>query len=192
MFERLTFLFSVQLNWHKDDRDGRFLLRSLTPEPCTNMKPENRGFQRSLSVRMKKMFSKQEKVKDRGRNSPNPKIVRKLSVSSSDSVPGLKRSMTNPDSVIERRRLQRPMTAPSPLVINNNFSQEQNESPNSAILVKIHSELPNRNIPLLVIRFESFFDFTIEFGWDCWLQVKVLFNTCLLSNGIFFFFKIDH
>jgi len=142
----------VQLNWHKDDRDGRFLLRSLTPEPCTNMKPENRGFQRSLSVRMKKMFSKQEKVKDRGRNSPNPKIVRKLSVSSSDSVPGLKRSMTNPDSVIERRRLQRPMPAPSPLVINNNFSQEQNESPNSAILVKIHSELPNRNIPLLVIR----------------------------------------
>lgn len=165
----------VQLNWHREDRDGRFLLRSLTPEVSStvnSLKTEQKTFKRSLSVRMKKVFSKQHdkvrKLGDEGdRDVPDAK-----------SSPALKRSLTNPDSVLERRRLHKPMPSPSPLVIKNQgidqseprvppinqsvariplISQSEarnslNGQSDSTILVKIQSELPNRNVPLLVVR----------------------------------------
>ena len=53
----------VQLNWHKDDREGRFLLRrmdeaSRMPEP----QQEDSSFKRKLSKREKKQLKKQEKL----------------------------------------------------------------------------------------------------------------------------------
>ena len=53
----------VQLNWHKDDREGRFLLRrideaSRMPEPTK----EDSSFKRKLSKREKKQLKKQEKI----------------------------------------------------------------------------------------------------------------------------------
>lgn len=53
----------VQLNWHKDDREGRFLLRrideaSRMPEPSN----EDSSFKRKLSKREKKQLKKQEKM----------------------------------------------------------------------------------------------------------------------------------
>ena len=58
----------VQLSWHHDDREGRFLLRrideaSLIPKPTQ----EDSSFKRKLSKREKKELKKQEKkekVKD--------------------------------------------------------------------------------------------------------------------------------
>ena len=52
----------VQLNWHKDDREGRFLLRRIDeashmPQPTQ----EDSSFKRKLSKREKKALKKQEK-----------------------------------------------------------------------------------------------------------------------------------
>ena len=52
----------VQLNWHKDDREGRFLLRRMDepshmPEPAK----EDSSFKRKLSKREKKQLKKEEK-----------------------------------------------------------------------------------------------------------------------------------
>ena len=67
--------FPFQLNWHKDDREGRFLLRRI--EDITNMGPltstmasaessnvskEGPEFKRKLSKREKKEIKKQEKL----------------------------------------------------------------------------------------------------------------------------------
>ena len=106
-------------------------------------------------VRMKKVFSKSDKVKER-KLSEEEESSRKVSDKLDGS--GLRRSLTNPDSVLERRRLQRLMPSPSPLVLasNNAPSQEHQPATNKpeppSIVVKIHSELPNRNYPLLVVR----------------------------------------
>ena len=62
----------VQLNWHKDDREGRFLLRRIDeashmPQPTQ----EDSSFKRKLSKREKKALKKQEKkekVKDKDKD----------------------------------------------------------------------------------------------------------------------------
>lgn len=56
----------VQLNWHKDDREGRFLLRridetSRIPEPTS----DDTSFKRKLSKREKKQLKKQEKLNNK-------------------------------------------------------------------------------------------------------------------------------
>ena len=58
----------VQLSWHHDDREGRFLLRridevSLIPKPTQ----EDSSFKRKLSKREKKEQKKQEK-KDKSKD----------------------------------------------------------------------------------------------------------------------------
>ena len=143
------FPFSVQLNWHKDDRDGRFLLRSLSPDPV-EQKPEPRSFKRSFSVRMKKVFAKERKTSE----DESRKVLEK----STPEHGGLRRSMTNPDSVLERRKIQKPFK-PSPLRLKPGSSSDEDSGfassghqPHPSILVKIHSELTARNIPLLVVR----------------------------------------
>ena len=138
----------VQLNWHKDDRDGRFLLRSLSPDPVET-KQEQKSFKRSFSVRMKKVFTKERKS--------NEDESRKVLEKSTPEHGGLRRSMTNPDSVLERRKIQKPFK-PSPLRLKPGSSSDEDSGfasghqPQPSILVKIHSELTARNMPLLVIR----------------------------------------
>ena len=132
---------SVQLNWHKDDRDGRFLLRSLTPEcgpSVGKLRNEDKSFRRTLSVRMKKVFTKQEK-KERISSSPSESEEK---LRAQDTI-SLKRSLTNPESMMDRRRQQNKFT-PSSLTLNY-----QELGP---IIVKIQSDLPNKNVPLLVIK----------------------------------------
>ena len=143
----------VQLNWHREDRDGRFLLRSLTPElsVVNHLKTDQKNFRRSLSVRMKKVFSKQEKPRKHSDEVDN-KHLDKV-----NNSPALKRSLTNPDSVLERRRLNKPMPSPSPLLLKNHEDTvkttfENSDQHEEAILVKIQSELPNKNVPLMVVR----------------------------------------
>lgn len=54
----------VQLNWHIDDREGRFLLRRIDDK--TNTKgvgfTDGTSFRRKLSKREKKQMKKQEKL----------------------------------------------------------------------------------------------------------------------------------
>lgn len=54
----------VQLNWHVDDREGRFLLRRIDDK--TNAKgvgfADGTSFRRKLSKREKKQMKKQEKL----------------------------------------------------------------------------------------------------------------------------------
>lgn len=62
----------VQLNWHIDDREGRFLLRRIDDK--TNAQgvgfSEGTSFRRKLSKREKKQIKKQEKL-SRLKNSIN-------------------------------------------------------------------------------------------------------------------------
>ena len=138
---------SVQLNWHKDDRDGRFLLRSLTEDTgrvaTRQVKHQDKSFRRTLSVRMKKVFSKQEK-KDRLAESLQESDEDQTARPENGTPAGLKRSLTNPESVMERRRQQNRFIPQSSLTLNY-----QELGP---IIVKIQSDLPNRNVPLLVIK----------------------------------------
>ena len=99
------------------------------------MKSEEKSFRRTLSVRMKKVFSKQEK-RERLSSSPEEGEEEKTK---------LKRSLTNPESVMERRRQQNKLAqAQSSLTLDR-----QELGP---IIVKIQSDLPNKNVPLLVIK----------------------------------------
>jgi len=85
----------VQLNWHKDDRDGRFLLKALKIETPI-LKPfqlqEEKNFTRSLSMRVKKAFGKPVK-KDKGGLGTVPE----------QTAPRFTRSYTNPESISVRR-----------------------------------------------------------------------------------------
>ena len=91
---------------------------------------------------MKRVFSKQEK-KDRLAETPLESDEDQMRPT--DTPAGLKRSMTNPESVMERRRQQNRFCPPqSSLTLNY-----QELGP---IIVKIQSDLPNRNVPLLVIK----------------------------------------
>ena len=52
----------VQLNWHKDDREGRFLLRRIDEaSQMPQQTQEDSSFKRKLSKREKKALKKQEK-----------------------------------------------------------------------------------------------------------------------------------
>ena len=55
----------VQLNWHKDDREGRFLLRRADEKstlPATQP-PEESSFRRKLSKREKRNAKKENKLR---------------------------------------------------------------------------------------------------------------------------------
>lgn len=61
----------VQLNWHVDDREGRFLLKNIDDKVSTSMQQQqtqqtidtnNASFRRKLSKREKKHWKKQEKL----------------------------------------------------------------------------------------------------------------------------------
>ena len=107
------------------------------------MKPhQEKSFRRTLSVRMKKVFSKQEK-KDRLAETPQESDEEQMRLA--DSAAGLKRSMTNPESVMERRRQQNRF-GPQSSSLTLNYQEL------GPIIVKIQSDLPNKNVPLLVIK----------------------------------------
>ena len=98
---------------------------------------------------MKKVFAKERKTSE--------DESRKALEKSTPEHGGLRRSMTNPDSVLERRKIQKPFK-PSPLRLKPGSSSDEDSGfasghqTHPSILVKIHSELTARNIPLLVIR----------------------------------------
>lgn len=102
----------VQLSWHRDDREGRFLLKSASAKVANKFfdlgKTETQ-FKRRLSRREKKELKKQRKqgaVKD---ENEKPKGETAISQLLYDEKPesSLTRSISNPEAVMKRRREQK-------------------------------------------------------------------------------------
>ncbi|XP_073971108.1 adherens junction formation factor afadin isoform X5 [Rhodnius prolixus] len=104
----------VQLNWHKDDREGRFLLRRIddkTNMPEGTFQEGGSSFRRKLSKREKKQLKKQEKLnrmKSSGgiANDENDAgVAEKLYTELPET--SFTRSISNPEAVMRRRRQQK-------------------------------------------------------------------------------------
>ncbi|XP_031778403.1 uncharacterized protein LOC100122125 isoform X3 [Nasonia vitripennis] len=109
----------VQLNWHIDDREGRFLLRRIDDK--TNAQgvgfAEASSFRRKLSKREKKQMKKQEKLsrlKSAGAASEQDEnaapldqngVAEKLYTELPET--SFTRSISNPEAVMRRRRQQK-------------------------------------------------------------------------------------
>ncbi|XP_030761421.1 afadin isoform X2 [Sitophilus oryzae] len=101
----------VQLNWHVDDREGRFLLRNIDDKPIGSMGSldSNASFRRKLSKREKKQLKKQEKLSRmksengdvNGQDNVTEKLYNELPETS------FTRSISNPEAVMRRRRQQK-------------------------------------------------------------------------------------
>lgn len=105
----------VQLNWHIDDREGRFLLRDTT-QKTTNLLASGDGssadltFKRKLSKREKKEQKKKEKLAklnstaSAAENAENNHVAEKLYTELPET--SFTRSISNPEAVMRRRRQQ--------------------------------------------------------------------------------------
>ncbi|XP_061377964.1 afadin isoform X2 [Danaus plexippus] len=100
----------VQLNWHADDREGRFLLKCLTnsdlPLSSVNEKSDQ-NFKRKLSKREKKELKKKEKLSrlKSDTNDENRPVAEKLYTELPET--SFTRSISNPEAVMRRRRQQK-------------------------------------------------------------------------------------
>ncbi|XP_043275722.1 uncharacterized protein cno isoform X2 [Venturia canescens] len=106
----------VQLNWHIDDREGRFLLRRIDDK--TNAQgvgfAEGTSFRRKLSKREKKQMKKQEKLsrlKSAGETEDTTLTLDQNGVAEKlyTELPetSFTRSISNPEAVMRRRRQQK-------------------------------------------------------------------------------------
>ncbi|XP_023710210.1 uncharacterized protein LOC111865986 isoform X4 [Cryptotermes secundus] len=103
----------VQLNWHMDDREGRFLLRRIddkTNVPAVGFQDGGSSFRRKLSKREKKQLKKQEKLNKLKMNAPTNSendggVAGKLYTELPET--SFTRSISNPEAVMRRRRQQK-------------------------------------------------------------------------------------
>ncbi|CAG0888923.1 unnamed protein product [Darwinula stevensoni] len=111
----------VQLNWHKDDREGRFLLRRLDiqsphfsalhgttqkTQVNSSVSEETGSFKRKLSKREKKQLKKQEKLRRMKSGAENDTNVAEKLYSELPET-SFTRSISNPEAVMRRRRQQK-------------------------------------------------------------------------------------
>lgn len=99
----------VQLNWHKDDREGRFLLRRMDEKTCLpslhpNPEPNEINFKRKLSKREKKE-KKKKREKEKKSKDGKDGIAEKLYTEIPET--SFTRSISNPEAVMRRRRQQK-------------------------------------------------------------------------------------
>lgn len=98
----------VQLNWHIDDREGRFLLRNLDQKGADLVENVDTNFKRKLSKREKKEQKKKEKLAQLNSNpsgdAENNHVAEKLYTELPET--SFTRSISNPDAVMRRRRQQ--------------------------------------------------------------------------------------
>lgn len=101
----------VQLNWHADDREGRFLLKCTTTieqGPLTSINEKgDQNFKRKLSKREKKELKKKEKLSrlKSDVNDENRPVAEKLYTELPET--SFTRSISNPEAVMRRRRQQK-------------------------------------------------------------------------------------
>ncbi|KAG5672262.1 hypothetical protein PVAND_002403 [Polypedilum vanderplanki] len=96
----------VQLNWHVDDREGRFLLKDLDQKPTT-LDNTDTNFKRKLSKREKKEQKKKEKLQKLNSNADESEnhVAEKLYTELPET--SFTRSISNPEAVMRRRRQQK-------------------------------------------------------------------------------------
>merc|ERR1719411_1536187 len=134
----------VQLNWHRDDREGRFLLRRIDehsnmPQPTQ----EDSSFKRKLSKREKKELKKQEKKeKVDGKSGKGGKgeegVADKLYTELPDT--SFTRSISNPEAVMRRRRQQK---------LEKKLQQYRSKdgAPDTGGTLKIYGEALRKEVP---------------------------------------------
>ncbi|XP_055858558.1 afadin [Episyrphus balteatus] len=99
----------VQLNWHIDDREGRFLLKNIDQKTAP-IESNDTQFKRKLSKREKKEQKKKEKLQRQNwesvRNTENEThVAGKLYTELPET--SFTRSISNPEAVMRRRRQQK-------------------------------------------------------------------------------------
>merc|ERR1719244_1274476 len=130
----------VQLNWHKDDREGRFLLRRIDeashmPQPTQ----EDSSFKRKLSKREKKALKKQEKKeKVNKKENADESMAEKLYTELPDT--SFTRSISNPEAVMRRRRQQK---------LEKKLQQFRSKDggPDTGGTLKIYGEALRKDVP---------------------------------------------
>jgi len=130
----------VQLNWHKDDREGRFLLRRIDeashmPQPTQ----EDSSFKRKLSKREKKALKKQEKKeKVNKKDNQDESMAEKLYTELPDT--SFTRSISNPEAVMRRRRQQK---------LERKLQQFRSKDggPDTGGTLKIYGEAIRKDVP---------------------------------------------
>ncbi|XP_017489008.1 PREDICTED: afadin-like, partial [Rhagoletis zephyria] len=102
----------VQLNWHKDDREGRFLLRRMDEKTnlsgISNTETSGNLLNRKLSKREKKEKKKREKKEKAAKGSDKggkDSLAEKLYTELPET--SFTRSISNPEAVMRRRRQQK-------------------------------------------------------------------------------------
>uniref|UniRef100_A0A8D8ERS4 Afadin n=1 Tax=Culex pipiens TaxID=7175 RepID=A0A8D8ERS4_CULPI len=97
----------VQLNWHNDDREGRFLLKNCAQKTNTlDSITDQPSFKRKLSKREKKEQKKKEKLSKLGSGGGNENhVAEKLYTELPET--SFTRSISNPEAVMRRRRQQK-------------------------------------------------------------------------------------
>ncbi|KAG0411405.1 hypothetical protein HPB47_011467, partial [Ixodes persulcatus] len=108
----------VQLNWHKDDREGRFLFRRMDEKSrLPSLQGESLRFGRKLSKREKRDKKKRDKKE----------------------ATSFTRSISNPEAVMRRRRQQK---------LERKLQQFRQEgSPEAGGTLRIFGESLNRDVP---------------------------------------------
>ncbi|XP_050433436.1 afadin isoform X2 [Adelges cooleyi] len=137
----------VQLNWHKDDREGRFLLRRIdekTNMPAGTFQEAGSSFKRKLSKREKKQLKKQEKLnraKSNGLSTNDENdagVAEKLYTELPET--SFTRSISNPEAVMRRRRQQK-------LERKLQAFRSKDGGPDTGGTLKIYGESLCRDVP---------------------------------------------
>ncbi|CAG0894654.1 unnamed protein product [Cyprideis torosa] len=148
----------VQLNWHRDDREGRFLLRRIDgATPIFPPMGDESQFRRKLSKREKKQLKKQEKLR-RLKSGDSPEHGHHGSMSEQGGTlrgdgssvaeklyselpeTSFTRSISNPEAVMRRRRQQK-------LERKLQLFRSRDGGPDTGGTLKIYGESLCREVP---------------------------------------------
>ncbi|XP_046450063.1 afadin-like isoform X3 [Daphnia pulex] len=143
----------VQLNWHKDDREGRFLLRRADEKSTlpAQQPPEESSFRRKLSKREKRNAKKENKLRklkssdndggggqDGENGGKNGTVAEKLYTELPET--SFTRSISNPEAVMRRRRQQK-------LERKLQLFRSKDGGPDTGGTLKIYGESLCRDVP---------------------------------------------
>ncbi|XP_055322109.1 afadin isoform X6 [Sitodiplosis mosellana] len=133
----------VQLNWHIDDREGRFLLRNTDQKGASIVDSTDLNFKRKLSKREKKEQKKKEKLAKMNSNpgsgsAENNHVAEKLYTELPET--SFTRSISNPEAVMRRRRQQ---------ILEKKLQQFRSKDggPDTGGTLKIYGESLCRDVP---------------------------------------------
>ncbi len=142
----------VQLNWHKDDREGRFLLRRADEKSTlpAQQPPEESSFRRKLSKREKRNAKKENKLRkmkstehggggeDGNGLETTGTVAEKLYTELPET--SFTRSISNPEAVMRRRRQQK-------LERKLQLFRSKDGGPDTGGTLKIYGESLCRDVP---------------------------------------------